>query len=884
MSRTAGGTVTRSDGGPALDAVVLTDRIRIVRTSATVDRLVLEPRVVPVALNSGGEIVMGVPDIEYGTGHARLEALLRAVERPGDFCAHGRLFAPMPRLEVEGAGMVSFPVPEAQARALIEAAERAPYGKGPETLVDTAVRDCWQIDAERVRLGGGAWPETFARILDTAAAGLGCPSGRLDARLYKLLVYEPGGFFLPHRDTEKADGMIATLSVSLPVAGAGGELLVRHQDREITVDMHAEEPSELAFAAFYADCTHEIRPVLEGHRLSLVFNLCIRPGDRDTPREAPDHSRQIAGVAQQLAEWSGEEGATDKLVWLLDHEYSESGLSFAALKNSDAAVAQVLTPAAERAGCELYAAVVHVEESGEATFHGDNVGGYGGDWDEGDVADMDVEEVYDDERWLDGWAARDGGRPPFAEIPLEPGELLPAGALDDAEPDSQRLHEATGNEGATLYRAYHRAAFVIWPRAKALDIVAGAGLEGAVAWVAEALDRNAGVVDDRIGGFVSRLTDLWASALQDGRKEVRLDEVFDFLDDADDQSRSSTSGRGARIGMLDLLRRTGDEARLGRFLHEVVLSNYGGGENEALAAALAVVGPKAAGRFLPALVEAHFARNPGDTLALLRRLGEEHGDPAGPDAAWHGTLRKGVRAALAALPATLEDRTKGRAKRDSERMFNRRAVRDRTVGDAAVRDLFALAWRGGLTKEAATAAGTVVDHPRAVTPDRTLPAALHALHAETGLADAAAFASLWRHAVDFLLARSATPPETPKTWKIAAPVKCRCEHCAKLRAFCKDPAAKTARFPLREELRDHLQEIIERHRLDIEHVTERRGSPYTLVCTKTRSSHERRLAEYAEDVTNMRALADSAPGGKQARRCATDLERLREAIAAAGRS
>ena len=826
---------------------------------------------------------MGVLDVEYGAGHARLEELLRSIDRPGDFCAHGRLFAPMPRLEVEGAGMVSFPVPEAQVRALIEAAERAPYGKGPETLVDASVRDCWQIDAARVRLGGGAWPETFARILDTAAAGLGCPGERLDARLYKLLVYEPGGFFLPHRDTEKADGMIATLSVSLPAAGAGGELLVRHKDREVTVDMRAEEPSELAFAAFYADCAHEIRPVLEGHRLSLVFNLCLRPGDRDTPREAPDYSRQIAEVARRLAAWSREEGAADKLVWLLDHEYSESGLSFAALKNSDAAVAQVLTPAAERAGCELYAAVVHVEESGEATFHGDDVGGYGGDWDEGDVADMDVEEVYDDERWLDGWAGRDGGRPPFAEIPLEPGELLPAGALDGARPDSQRLHEASGNEGATLHRAYRRAAIVIWPRAKALDIVASAGIEGAVAWVAETLDRNGGVVDDRIEGLVSRLIGLWASALKGRGKRARIG-TFDPRGDADGRARSSTSGNEARVGMIDLLCRIGDEARLGRFLREVVLPSYGGGENEALSVALAVAGPKAAGRFLPALVEAHFARNPGDTLALLRCLGEAHGDPASPDASWDGALRKGVRAALAALPGALAGRAKGRVpKPDSEWRFNRGSVRGHAVGDAEVRDLFALAWRWRLTKEAGTAADAVVGHPRAVTPDRALPAALRALHAETGLADAAPFALLWRHAADFLLARSATPPEAPKNWKIAVPVRCRCEHCAKLRAFCKDPVAETARFPLRKELRAHLHQIIDRHRLDLEHVTERRGSPYTLVCTKTRASHERRLAEYAGDVSNMRALADFAPGGKQAERCVADLGRLREAIAAAGR-
>ena len=129
----------------------------------------------------------------------------------------------------------------------------------------------------RVRLSGKTWPDTLAKILDAAATGLGCPSGRLDAHLYKLLAYETGGFFSPHRDTEKADGMIATLSISLPTVGSR-----RRADRPPPgprgqpMDMNAGEPSELAFAAFYADCTHEVRPVTEGHRLSLVFNLCVR--------------------------------------------------------------------------------------------------------------------------------------------------------------------------------------------------------------------------------------------------------------------------------------------------------------------------------------------------------------------------------------------------------------------------------------------------------------------------------------------------------------------------------------------------------------------------------------------------------------------------------
>lgn len=104
-------------------------------------------------------------------------------------------------------------------------------------LVDTSVRDCWQIDAARVRLGGRAWPGTFSGILGATADGLGCPVERLDAQLYKLLVYPSGGFFSSHRDTPKADGMIATLTISLPTAGAGGELIVRHRGREATLDM-----------------------------------------------------------------------------------------------------------------------------------------------------------------------------------------------------------------------------------------------------------------------------------------------------------------------------------------------------------------------------------------------------------------------------------------------------------------------------------------------------------------------------------------------------------------------------------------------------------------------------------------------------------------------
>ena len=226
--------------------------------------------------------------IEFDERLTALSGLIGSVIRPGDYCVHGRLFAPMPRIEAGAAGVLSFPIPPAQAQTLAADGDRAPYGRGQETIVDPSVRDCRQLKPDKLSVAGRAWVDTFADILHRTTVGLGCTEGSVTAELYKLLIYEPGGFFKPHRDTEKADGMVATLVISLPVSGTGGELIVRHQDRDTVVDMRTDEPSELVYAAFYADCEHEILPVTDGHRVCLVYNLMLQEGG-GTPMGAPHY-------------------------------------------------------------------------------------------------------------------------------------------------------------------------------------------------------------------------------------------------------------------------------------------------------------------------------------------------------------------------------------------------------------------------------------------------------------------------------------------------------------------------------------------------------------------------------------------------------------------
>src|SRR5271165_354172 len=102
-----------------------------------------------------------------------LATLLSTVLRPGDFFVSGTTELLAPLLEVDGVGPIALPLLPIQAEQLISVAERAPYGLGAETLVDTAVRRTWQIAADRVRIRGKHWPRTLEAILARVADGLG---------------------------------------------------------------------------------------------------------------------------------------------------------------------------------------------------------------------------------------------------------------------------------------------------------------------------------------------------------------------------------------------------------------------------------------------------------------------------------------------------------------------------------------------------------------------------------------------------------------------------------------------------------------------------------------------------------------------------------------
>ena len=767
---------------------------------------------------------------------SRLSDLISSVDRPGDYCAHGRFFTPMPRLRVGRIGPLAFPLQLTQLQELIALGERAPYGRGQETILDRSVRDCWQISPDRVRLEGASWDEAFDHILNHAAEGLGYARDAVQAELYKLLVYETGGFFAPHRDTEKADGMIATLVIALPVAGKGGELIIRHHDRETAVHMRSEDPSELVYAAFYCDCEHEIRPVTEGHRVCLVYNLVVSPGGR-VAASVPDYTDHADRIAEEIRARFSASDAPEKLVWLLDHDYSEAGLSFESLKNVDAAVGRTLIAAAPRAGCVLHAAIVHVEESAAAEYYGR---GYVYEIMDIDEEDYELGEIFERRCELDDWMHPNLGSVEYGQLELNTFELMPPEKIMDWEPDESRLLEASGNAGAEIERLYRKAAFVLWPAKDGPRVLAQAGTQALSILLEQAVEGNGtgGGTDLSLDAVATEIAGNWP-----------VPGVYMSRSSRDEWEQESAA-------VLSRLRSIGIRKASTLFLDRVVVPHYGPGlNNELVAAASASVDADTPGR-LRKIISEHGCEKPGGVVDLVVSLSRETGRPG--EAVPQDVPEDLVRRICLAVPGMIAARKSGGGS-----SYREGSIRQKVdpIQVLTLQQIFQLAWHYGLEDDLTAAVEALIEAPKVVRPDRKLPPLLSDLgssHPEPAAASRG-FARLWKHSAKVLLTRSAVPPPDPVDWAISTKgLSCGCSSCAELVRFCVDPVATTHRIPVRKELRAHLRSRIGSVRADLECRTERRGSPYSLICTKTRGSHERRRRQYAEDISEIERLLSVA--------------------------
>ena len=391
--------------------------------------------------------------------------LLERIENPGTFVVDGKLSSVPPGLKVKGLGLIALPFLEHQAQTLIQVSEQAPYGLGEETVLDTKVRNTWQISSENFSLTNPQWQQSLQKSVDKIGMQLGLHGCKINADPYKLLIYETGSFFSVHRDTEKVANMFATLVVNLPSEHEGGELVVSHGKQSKHFSFTNSDSFYPGFVAFYADCYHEVKPITSGYRICLIYNLSIT--DRLKQPRLSEQSKVIEELTDSIQQWRKKKTDNPILTYLLEHDYTEENLSIENLKNGDYAKAIALLEVAEKNNCQAFLCLASYYRSsyGEAGYY--DKYSYDDDLDEDDFEEYDVDE---EEVYAHCFITAKGDKVNITKLSLNEEDILSKIALLDGPGRDVSISEATGNEGATKELWYHRGAVIIWPSERSIDM------------------------------------------------------------------------------------------------------------------------------------------------------------------------------------------------------------------------------------------------------------------------------------------------------------------------------------------------------------------------------------------------------------------------------
>ncbi len=773
--------------------------------------------------------------IDYSTSIEWFAAAIEQATRSAKFMVAGCLPAVDPGINVDELGPVAVPLKRGMAKSLIESCQAAPYGKGTQTLVDAKVRKTYELDPRKFRLGD-EWNSAIADTTRTVADQLGLPADRLEAKLYKLLVYEKGGFFLSHRDSEKHDRMVASLIVVLPNPFEGGKLIVRHgaARQKLAFEEAAAGGKTACFAAFYADCEHEVERVAGGVRLCLAYNLVLKPqtGKRAA---AIDQAAPADALAASLGLWTARQPGKP-LVFALEHHYTQRGLSLDLLKGADRQLADLVVPAAEGANCLLHLAQVsrHLSQFADDGSFGEE---YSRSYLRPRRHAIEIGETYEDDLSGAEWTDLRGKKQPWGEIAFDLSAIVASVPIDDWKPTSEEFEGYTGNAGNTLDRWYHRSAIVVWHRDHHFDVLASAGAAASIPLFFSMTKNLAKTPKKRLVAartdcirFARAIIARWPCR-RSGSSHTAIGEKSPYDDFP--VRLLTLRNRDAIAMFLMKLAEQDQTTRLNSFVvtacREFGWRAFASELKQLLASKPGIRGPQ---------------EIPLRDVEWLSDFCCDKADDAEKSALAHE---------LCAL--AVERFCEPRAPRPAYYPSHYR--RESSVSETSLPLLLkALAAIGG-DEALSNVIRFVQESPDEFRLDECQVPCLKSLipwsHKEFGLihSQLASWLAAMREQLE---SATAEQPAPPIDWARPIDVACTCHYCVQLKAFLADPTNEVGRIPAREDVRQHVIDVINRHQCDVKHALERKGSPFSLVLTKTNGSFERAVQRFEANRRLLSAL------------------------------
>ena len=246
------------------------------------------------------------------------------------------------------------------------------FGRGEETVLDPSYRSGREIPAEKIGFPDDEMLETLLETLAKDVREGMFPGRKVEVKLYKLAVYEPGGHFDWHMDSTHSDTHNATLLVALNTFWKGGDLVLRRNDIETHIDLQPElraahwKKPILQAVAFYTDTEHRVEPVTEGVRIVLQYDVEVGEMGRDDSNRgdeywpwmdqfADDYSRRMEYEA--LTQATSDKAALEKVItvitelhqsgteevaFAMQHLYRKASITSHCLKGPDAVLYNAL--------------------------------------------------------------------------------------------------------------------------------------------------------------------------------------------------------------------------------------------------------------------------------------------------------------------------------------------------------------------------------------------------------------------------------------------------------------------------------------------------------------------------------------------------------------
>ncbi|KAG9308471.1 hypothetical protein JVU11DRAFT_11813 [Chiua virens] len=232
--------------------------------------------------------------------------------------------------------------------AMYRVCKPAEFGRGKESVFDESYRKAGKMDLNAFATQFD--PRSLGIHEQVSKALLPEKHGMMDMELYKLNVYGKEDFFKAHKDTPRDQDMFGSLVVVFPTPHEGGQLVLRQDEKEWTIDSadnfaNAKVPSA-CYVAFYSDIEHEVLPVSSGHRVTLTYNLYRAP---TLPAISPFLTPQLLTLKRALVDLVNDKSTLPNGGYLgfgLVHEYVHTGqnilnLLLDQLKGCDRALADV---------------------------------------------------------------------------------------------------------------------------------------------------------------------------------------------------------------------------------------------------------------------------------------------------------------------------------------------------------------------------------------------------------------------------------------------------------------------------------------------------------------------------------------------------------------